>query len=98
MEAVIPKVPRDEYLEIPKMIRDSILKLLKVVKNLAMDPTRRDSIVDSGLIHTLVMYIDFNLKLEKVQEINNQALHSLYLLCQLSRKRNAGRHLKMNSS
>eukprot|EP01119_Soliformovum_irregulare_P008680 TRINITY_DN2177_c1_g1_i1.p1 TRINITY_DN2177_c1_g1~~TRINITY_DN2177_c1_g1_i1.p1 ORF type:complete len:1141 (+),score=342.93 TRINITY_DN2177_c1_g1_i1:52-3474(+) len=86
MESVLPKSASDV---LPQKTRDGLLKLLKSIKTLCADPARRDLIVEAGLMPTLVTCIDIRCGMSKIQEIKNQALTAVFLLCQLSKKRNA---------
>ncbi|KAF2068869.1 hypothetical protein CYY_009812 [Polysphondylium violaceum] len=68
-------------------IRSFLLKILKVVKNLSMDPNIRSRLDNAGVIPCIVNYLDCHPGIEKISEIYNQVLHSLYYLLLLDKQR-----------
>ncbi|EGC35678.1 hypothetical protein DICPUDRAFT_33056 [Dictyostelium purpureum] len=68
-------------------IRSFLLRILKVIKNLSMDPNIRSRLDDAGVIPPMINFLKKHSGIEKITEIHNQALHSLYYLLLLDRNR-----------
>jgi len=68
-------------------IRSFLLKILKVIKNLSMDPNIRSRLDNAGVIPCIINYLHCHPGIEKITEIYNQVLHSLYYLLLLDKQR-----------
>eukprot|EP01132_Coremiostelium_polycephalum_P003287 gene3287-4117_t len=73
--------------QIAKDIRSFLLRILKVIKNLSMDPNIRSKLDNAGVIPCLIHYLTSHPGIEKITEIYNQVLHSLYYLLLLDKQR-----------
>eukprot|EP01133_Synstelium_polycarpum_P012488 gene12488-14658_t len=73
---------------IAKDVRAFLLRMLKVIKNLSMDQNNRAKLDHCGIIPTLINYLGYHhSRVDKVSEIYNQVLHSLYHLLLLDKAR-----------
>ncbi|EGG23866.1 putative protein serine/threonine kinase [Cavenderia fasciculata] len=69
-------------------VRAFLLRMLKVIKNLSMDQSNRSKLDEVGIIPTLINYLGYHQSgIEKISEIYNQVLHSLYYLLLLDKSR-----------
>ncbi|GAM19761.1 hypothetical protein SAMD00019534_029360 [Acytostelium subglobosum LB1] len=73
---------------ITKDVRAFVLRILKVIKNLSMDQNNRAKLDNVEIISTLIAYLGLEQGgIEKISEIYNQVLHSLYHLLLLDKSR-----------